>query len=195
MSDNAAIGQAVDGNTFASDLLRPTITGVVVPVISIALGTLVSTTVNVLRARQVDIRALINKEACDLRLLRRALFGMFGTKQHAGRRSRALTLLKRYVDQVNRECNIGAIERLQVLELSGGVSTNELDELSAMLHGIDGAAASRQGSVDSADAIISRLNSFRSDRVALLQTDFPDLHWIVSDAALMVHSLLFYIDI
>ena len=76
------------------------------------------TTVNVLRARQVDIRALINKEACDLRLLRRALFGMFGTKQHAGRRSRALTLLKRYVDQVNRECNIGAIERLQVLELS-----------------------------------------------------------------------------
>ena len=125
----------------------------VVPVISIALATLTSTTVNVLRQRQVDIRSLINKEACDLRILRRALiFGMFGTKQHAGRRSRALTLLKRYVDQVNRECNVGAIERLQVLELSGGVATNELDELSAMLHGIEGAAASRQGSVDSADA-------------------------------------------
>ena len=179
LNDNAAIGQAVDGNKFASDLLRPTITGVVVPVISIALATLVSTTVNVLRARQVDIRALINKESCDLRLLRRAIFGMFGTRQHAGRRSRALTLLKRYVDQINRESTAGAIERLQVLELSGGVATNELDELSAMLHGVDGAAASRQGSVDSADAIISRLNSYRSDRVALLLTDFPDLHWIV----------------
>jgi hypothetical protein len=180
LSENAPIGKAVDGNKFASDLLRPTITGVVVPVISIALATLVSTTVNVLRARQVDIRALINKEACDLRLLRRAIFGMFGTRQHAGRRSRALTLLKRYVDQINRECNAGAIENLQVLELSGGVATNELDELSAMLHGVDGAAASRQGSVGSADDIISRLNSNRSDRVALLLTDFPDLHWIVS---------------
>ena len=182
ISENAAVGLAVDGNKFASDLLRPTITGVVVPVISIALATLVSTTVNVLRARQVDIRALINKEACDLRLLRRAIFGMFGTRQHSGRRSRALTLLKRYVEQIDRECNAGAIESLQVLELSGGVATNELDELSAMLHGVEGASANRQGSVDSADAIISRLNSFRSDRVALLLTDFPDLHWVVSSA-------------
>ena len=183
LTDNSAMGKAVDGNKFASDLLRPTITGVVVPVISIALATLVSTTVNVLRARQVDIRALINKEACDLRLLRRAIFGMFGTRQHANRRSRALTLVKRYVDQIDRECNAGAIESLQVLELSGGVATNELDELSAMLHGVDGAAASRQGSVGSADDIISRLNSYRSDRVALLLTDFPDLHWIVSSSA------------
>ena len=183
INDYGAVGQAVDGNKFASDLLRPTITGVVVPVISIALATLVSTTVNVLRARQVEIRALINKEACDLRLLRRALFGMFGTRQHALRRSRALTLTKRYVDQIERECNAGAIENLQVLELSGGVATNELDELSAMLHGVDGAAVSRLGSVGSADDIISRLNSFRSDRVALLLTDFPDLHWIVSDAS------------
>ncbi|KAL7532329.1 hypothetical protein ACHAXR_004564 [Thalassiosira sp. AJA248-18] len=177
--EHAAIGQSVDGNRFASDLLRPTITGVVVPVISIALATLVSTTVNVLRARQVDLRALICKEACDLRLLRRAIFGMFGTRQHAGRRSRAFTLLKRYIDQINRECNAGAIESLQVLELSGGVATNELDELCAMLHGVDGAAVSRQGSVSSADDIISRLNQYRSDRVSLLLTDFPDLHWIV----------------
>ncbi len=182
VSENSAMGKAVDGNKFASDLLRPTITGVVVPVISIALATLVSTTVNVLRARQVDIRALINKEACDLRLLRRAIFGMFGTRQHAGRRSRALGLVKRYVDNIDEECKAGAIERLEVLELSGGVATNELDELSAMLHGVDGAAASRQGSVGIADGIISRLNSYRSDRVALLLTDFPDLHWIVSTA-------------
>ena len=41
-----AIGRAVDGQMFATNLLRPTITGVVVPVISIALATLVSTTVN-----------------------------------------------------------------------------------------------------------------------------------------------------
>ena len=192
LADNAAMGgKAVDGNKFASDLLRPTITGVVVPVISIALATLVSTTVNVLRARQVDLRALINKEACELRLLRRAIFGMFGTRQHAGRRSRALTLVKRYVDQIYRECNEGAIEKLELLELSGGVATNELDELSAMLHGVDGAAASRQGSVGSADDIISRLNSYRSDRVALLLTDFPDLHWIVSTASFFRRRMMY----
>ena len=54
------------GSVFANNLLRPTITGVVVPVISIALATLVSTTVNVLRQRQVDLRAYVNKEACEL---------------------------------------------------------------------------------------------------------------------------------
>ena len=43
----------VDGNAFAATLLRPTINGVVVPTLSIALGTLLATTVNVLRDRQV----------------------------------------------------------------------------------------------------------------------------------------------
>jgi len=174
------LGSTPDGGAqFSNSILRPTITGVLVPVISIALATLVSTTVNVLRERQVEIRALVNKEACDLRLLRRAIFGMFGTRQHAERRARALTLLTAYVDQINRECHPGAIESLEELEMSGGISTNELDRLSAMMHGVDGAAASRQVTVDAADDIVSRLNAYRSDRVALLLTDFPDLHWIV----------------
>lgn len=172
-----AVGRAVDGNQFANDLLRPTITGVVVPVISIALATLVSTTINVLRSRQVELRALVNKEACDLRLLRRAVFGMFGTRQHAGRRVRALLLMTGYIDQINGECSNGAIESLEELQLSGGIAVNELDRMSAMLHGVDGAAVSRQGSVDAADDIIVRLNDHRSDRVALLLSVFPAIHW------------------
>ena len=140
-----AIGRAVDGGQFTVTLLRPTITGIVVPVISIALATLVSTTVNVLRARQVELRALINKEACELRLLRRAIFGMFGTRQHASRRAKALALLCGYVEQLERESNVGAVEALEELQLSGGISINELDQIAEMLHGVDGAAASRQG--------------------------------------------------
>jgi len=128
------------GNVFANNLLRPTITGVVVPVISIALATLVSTTVNVLRQRQVDLRAYVNKEACELRLLRRAVFGMYGTRQHAGRRARALALLCGYVEQLIKECNEGAIDELEERQLTGGISVNELDRLSSMLHGVDGAA-------------------------------------------------------
>jgi hypothetical protein len=179
IDEHGAIGRTVDGREFANSLIRPTITGVVVPVISIAMATLLSNTVNILRERQVTLRALINKEACDIRLLRRAIFGMFGTRQHAGRRSRALALVTSYVDQLDKECQKGAIDILEELELSGGIATNELDRLSAMLHGVEGAAASRQGSVAVADDIIARLNEYRSDRVALLLTDFPDLHWVV----------------
>lgn len=114
------VGRTVDGNQFASSLIRPTITGVVVPVISIALATLLSNTVNILRDRQLQLRSLINKEACDLRLLRRAIFGIFGTRQHAGRRSRALGLMTLYVEQLDRECQQGSIEMLENIELSGG---------------------------------------------------------------------------
>lgn len=172
-----AIGRAVDGQMFATNLLRPTITGVVVPVISIALATLVSTTVNVLRARQVELRALVNKESCELRLLRRAVFGMFGTRQHASRRARALALLCGYVEQLERETAVGAVDALEELQLSGGIGVNELDRLSAMLHGVDGAAASRQGSVGVSDGLILSLNGHRSDRVALLLSVFPFTHW------------------
>ncbi|KAL7554011.1 hypothetical protein ACHAWF_017384 [Thalassiosira exigua] len=164
---------------FANNLLRPTITGVFMPVVSIALATLVSTTVNVLRERQVSLRAFINKEACELRLIRRAVFGMFGTRQHAGRRARALALVCGYVEQLMTECDRGAVEELEERQLSGGISTNELDRLSAMLHGVDGAAASRQGSVGVADELIMSLNRHRSDRVALLLSVFPAIHWDV----------------
>jgi len=164
---------------FENNLLRPTITGIVVPVTSIAFATLLSTTVSVLREKQVDLRILLNKEACDLRLLRRTIFGMFGTRQHAGRRAKALTLLTAYVDQLDRECHLGGVKNLEELELSAGIATNELDQVTAMLHGVDGAAACRQETISAADDIIARLNGYRSERVALLLTDFPDLHWVV----------------
>lgn len=105
------------------------------------------------------------------------------------------------------ECEDGAVENLEEMQLSGGIADNELDRIAgefsylkpflifqptyihvhtsnlqivhdlAMLHGVDGAAASRQGSVAAADDLILSLNSHRSKRVALLLTDFPVLHW------------------
>ncbi|KAL3796194.1 hypothetical protein ACHAWO_010474 [Cyclotella atomus] len=194
IDEYGAVGRAADGNQFANSLIRPTITGVVVPVISIALATLLSNTVNILRDRQLQLRSLINKEACDLRLLRRAIFGIFGTRQHAGRRSRALGLMTLYVEQLDRECQQGSIEMLENIELSGGIATNELDRLSSMLHGVEGAAASRQGSVEFADDIIARLNEYRSDRVALLLTDFPDLHWVVLSALSVSICIMFLLE-
>jgi len=175
---HGVLGSTPDGGAaFAVNILRPTITGVLVPVISIALATLVSTTVNVLRQRQVDLRAFVNKEACEIRLLRRVVFGMFGTRQHAGRRARALTLLCGYVEQLMKESEVGAIEELKEIQLSGGIAENELERLSAMLHGIPGASASRQGSVGFADDLSLSLIAHRSERVALLLSVFPTVHW------------------
>jgi hypothetical protein len=74
------------------------------------------------------------------------------------------------------------------------VATNELDRLSSMLHGVEGAAASRQGSVEFADDIIARLNEYRSDRVALLLTDFPDLHWVVLSALSVSICIMFLLE-
>jgi hypothetical protein len=162
---------------FANNLLRPTITGVVVPVIAIALATLVSTTINVLRDREVELRTLINKESCDLQLLRQAVLGMFGTRQHASRRARALSLVCSHVKQLERESSVGAVEALEELQLSGGIAANELTQLTKMLHGLDGAAASRQGSVSYADDLIRSLNDYRSQRVAELLSGFPAIHW------------------
>lgn len=175
--DTFGVVNSAEGMIFADSLLRPTIIGVVVPVISIALATLVSTTVNVLRQRQVDLRAFINEETGELRFLRRAIFGMYGTRQHASRRARALILLRGYVEQLMTECEDGAVGRLEEMQLSGGIADNELDRFAAMLHGVDGAVASRQGSVEAAEELIKSLNSHRSKRVALLLTDFPVLHW------------------
>lgn len=76
-----------------------------------------------------------------------------------------------------RECQDGAVEELEEMQLSGGIAANELDKLSAMLHGVDGAAASRQGSIGATNDIILSLNGHRSKRVALLLTDFPAIHW------------------
>ena len=174
-------------------LLLTTMTGVLVPVISIALATLVSTTVNVLRDRQLQLRALVNKEACQIRLLRRSVFGMFGTRQHAGRRARAMALLASYVDEVILETNVGAVDALEELELSGGIAKNELDCISSMIHGVDGASATRQESVGVAEGSIVSLNEHRSDRVALILSVFPTAHWLVMIALTLTNIMAFLV--
>ena len=88
-----------------------------------------------------------------------------------------MALLNGYTEQLMKECAAGAVEELEEMQLTGGIASNELDRLSAMLHGVDGAAASRQGSIANADDLILSLNGHRSKRVALLLTDFPAIHW------------------
>ena len=191
---NGINGRAVDGNAFAVQLLRPTVNGVILPTLSIALGTLLATTINVLRNRQVAIRANLNKEACELRLLRSALLGAFGTAQHAQRRLRALTLLRGYCARVVAESTVGAFDVVAAEALAGGVGANELEPLATMLHGVEGAFASRESSVAASVGLVASLNGHRSDRLAALLGGFPPIHWFVLGQLALSIVLAFLIE-
>lgn len=186
---------AVEGTQFATELLRPTINGVLVPATAITLGTLLATTVNVLRQRQVDMRACATKEVCEIRLLRQAIFGMFGTAQHAGRRRQALQRLHDYSVGLVGETTAGAYARLDAQRAEGHPGPiAELEVIAAMLHGVDGAAASRQYSVDIATHSLTMLNVHRSERIAALLSGFPTIHWAVLGLLSTSIVFLFLID-
>ena len=71
---------------------------------------------------------------------------------------------------------------------------NELDKLADMLHGVDGAAASRQMSVSTAEALLVSLNTHRSDRVATTLSVFPKIHWAVLIVLFLSINVAFLID-
>lgn len=87
---------AVDGGKKQVELLQPVINGVILPAVSIALGTLSATTINSLRDRQRQLRACLHKEACLLDLLLSGTLTIFDGRRRTDERRSALTLLKFY---------------------------------------------------------------------------------------------------
>ena len=73
------------------------------------------------------MRSCINKEVGELRLLRRALFGCFGTAQHSKRRATALQLLHDYTNTLVLETKGDCIQRLEDIQRNGGISMSEID--------------------------------------------------------------------
>ena len=69
---------SVDGGELESTLLIPVVNGIVLPSISIVLGTLVSSTLTNLRNRQVAIRECLNREVADLITLATSVDAIFG---------------------------------------------------------------------------------------------------------------------
>jgi len=67
-------------------------------------------------------------------------------------------------------------------------------ELAEMLHGVDGAAASRQTSVAKAGDLLVSLNGHRSDRVATTLSGFPDIHWSLMSVLYGCIVLSFFVD-
>lgn len=58
-----------DGGKYQAEILTPTLNGIVLPTISISLGTLVAGTISSLRDRLNTLRTCLNKESFDIRML------------------------------------------------------------------------------------------------------------------------------
>lgn len=67
-------------------------------------------------------------------------------------------------------------------------------ELADMLHGVDGAAVSRQSSVSNAENLLISLNDKRSQRVATTLSGFPKIHWSILMVLYSIIVLSFLVD-
>ncbi len=125
----------VDGGLSRTAALLPVMTGIVLPCVSFALGTLTATTISTLRARQVELRRELNQvrrsaartagvsgacadwqlsrppwsvqEACMVRSVLSAAEAMFPAEYCQDERSKAALLLRQYCTRVLVESRSG----------------------------------------------------------------------------------------
>lgn len=182
---------SVDGGASEAALITPVINGVVQPAVSIVLGTLVASTLNALRNRQISIRASLNKEASDIRLLDASINTMYpaATAEDAEYRRTYLGALRQYVSRLLVESSVAQ-------RGSPVLSKTSESELDGIMRGI---FAERVGSADAADGmlasrglttnydpvrfalpgLIQGMNHRRSQRLAELQTSYPTVYWAI----------------
>lgn len=84
----------VDGGMSRTAALLPVLTGIVLPCVSFALGTLTATTISTLRQRQVILRTELNTEACLIRNVFSAIEVLFPADVCESDRLRAFLLLR-----------------------------------------------------------------------------------------------------
>ena len=107
----------VDGGQYEINILTPTLIGIAMPSLSISFGTLVATTVNTLRQRQLDLRVLLNQELSAVQLLRVGLDANFrgATTMNAREAAaRAALLLEGYVARVIQESSGRSFDAVSV---------------------------------------------------------------------------------
>lgn len=178
--------------------LTPTTNGIVVSSLATALGTLTSITVWTLRARQLDIRTALNKEACDLKLMESTLIADLARN---GSRSRAeaecfetldlqvLALMRMYAARIVSESTPG----VNITELERqGVGDTELAGIIRTINGSTGIPQDLQFDVTNR---ITRLNDARSSRLASLNTAFPLIHWIILASLASYIAVCFLVEV
>ena len=124
---------AVDGGKEQVARLQPAINGVVLPAISIALGTLSATTISSLRDRQIQLRACIHKEACLVDAVLSASTTVFAGRLRRGELHEALMLLSGYATRLIDESSLTSSSEFRALQYSGA-SDSELRSYLRLVH-------------------------------------------------------------
>jgi hypothetical protein len=122
---------AVDGGTEEVAKLQPVINGVVLPSISIALGTLSATTISSLRDRKIALREAIHQEACLLDMLLSGTLSIFDGRRREGERQSALMQLQSYCSRLITE-STARIDLKSVARL--GASDSEIRAFVRVIH-------------------------------------------------------------
>lgn len=165
---------SVDGNVYEIAILAPTINGVVMPSVSIALGTLAAATVSSLRLRQLDVRERLNRELGEIELLRTTIaalddndFAPSDDKITAY----ATLLLRDYVSRVAFECRPNAAV--------GRVCDTELNALYRLFLDIKDEERRSNPASASALTLVNSLVALRAGRLTLLASSYPPTQFFV----------------
>lgn len=166
---------SVDGGALEIALIVPTVNGIVVPSISIVLGTLCAGTIGTLRQRQETMRARLNAESCDITALQ-SLIVNGGARLPDGVRLRSLAYLRAYTSRILSEAREGV--DLALIERAG-VADSELNGLLALAHSMGRSTGPEASWGRSVEALVQSLARTRSERLAALFSMYPLLHWAV----------------
>lgn len=159
-----------DGGQYKAEILAPTINGIVVPTISIALATLVAGTISSLRERQGIIRSCLNNEAAELKTLHVKLLQLCRESERVNCIS-LISLLGIYIMRVLKESSSNSdVRKLSTI-------TSELHSIIRYLYAMNGELDNNE--IGSLEMVLSKLNSLRAMRITALQNVFPIIHWAV----------------
>ena len=192
----------VDGGLSRSAALLPVMTGTVLPCVSFALGTLTATTISTLRARQVSLRTELNTEACLIRNVHSGLESMFPPDACSVERAKGALLLRQYCTRVILESRSGI--NMAKLERQGAANC-ELDGLTRLVHHAKRLPADfdpqriprfRETTEFLVQMYLEKLQLTRSERLAVLETTFPAVHWLALTllGASLIFSFLLAVD-
>lgn len=171
----------VDGGLSRTAALMPTLTGIVLPSVSFALGTLTATTISSLRSRQVQLRAQLNSEACLIRSILSASEAMFPMAHCETERRKVALLLRQYCTRVLVESRSGInLEQLA----RQGAANSELDGITRLFHhaprlpaGVEEKSVTPRFHDTTnflAQMYLEKLQLIRSERLAVLQYAMRD---------------------
>jgi Protein of unknown function (DUF4239) len=158
----------VDGGSYRAQIIAPAINGIVIPACVVTFATLLSITLSFLRQRQQDIRTYINTEAGELRVLQ-AFVDAFPEGKP---KDLCRTYLIQYTSRLIAESQ--PTTRYDKLDATSGES-----EMNGFLTQLIQMEDVREDLRSQSYSAVTRLNSERSERISILQSSFPPLHYAV----------------